>query len=274
MRLKVALVLAFFALAINLCAQIDTAYFQKEELLLIELNKKIAQSTGSDKKANEQLFLNDFKKVLEHEGSEEFLFDSLNFVGRVPTKDNKVIVFSWNIPQQGGFNNYYCIIQYYSKKDKSYKVQNLKEKIGFLSQSPQMLATVDFWPGALYYEIIPNKYKGDMYYTLLGFDFNNLISNRKVIEMIKIDDDNIEFTTDKFQYDNQLQTRIIFEYAERAQMVLKYNPDKEMIFYDHLSPYKPSLEGKYQFYGPDFSYDGFIFVDGIWQHQNDINPGL
>ncbi len=274
MRLKVALVLAFFALAINLCAQIDTAYFQKEELLLIELNKKIAQSTGSDKKANEQLFLNDFKKVLEHEGSEEFLFDSLNFVGRVPTKDNKVIVFSWNIPQQGGFNNYYCIIQYYSKKDKSYKVQNLKEKIGFLSQSPQMLATVDFWPGALYYEIIPNKYKGDMYYTLLGFDFNNLISNRKVIEMIKIDDDNIEFTTDKFQYDNQLQTRIIFEYAERAQMVLKYNPDKEMIFYDHLSPYKPSLEGKYQFYGPDFSYDGFIFEDGIWQHQNDINPGL
>ncbi len=274
MRLKVFLLFTFFASVTLLHAQTDTAYFQKEELHLIELNKTIAQSTGAEKKKNEQRFLNNFKTILSHQGSEDFLFDSLKFVGRVPTEDNKVIVFTWNIPQQGGFNNYYCIIQYYSKKDKSYKIQPLKEKIGFLSQSPQMLATVDFWPGVLYYEIIPSKYKGEMYYTLLGFDFNNLLSNRKVIEMIKIEDDKIVFTTDKFQYEEKLQTRMVFEYAERAQMVLKYNPKEDMIFYDHLSPFKPSLEGKHQFYGPDFSYDGFIFEDGIWQHQSDINPQL
>jgi len=39
-----------------------------------------------------------------------------------------------------------------------------------------------------------------------------------------------------------------------------------MIIFDHLSPSKPSYTGNYQFYGPDFSYDGLeVLMDiGTW----------
>jgi hypothetical protein len=64
--------------------------------------------------------------------------------------------------------------------------------------------------------------------------------------------------------------RIIFEFNERVQVTLEYNEVMKMIVFDHLSPSRPSLEGQYQFYGPDFSYDGLLFEDGIWKHYSDI----
>ena len=45
-------------------------------------------------------------------------------------------------------------------------------------------------------------------------------------------------------------------------MMLRYDDKLKMIVFDHLSPSKPSYEGKYQYYGPDFSYDGLIFEKG------------
>jgi hypothetical protein len=53
-------------------------------------------------------------------------------------------------------------------------------------------------------------------------------------------------------------------------MSLRYDPQKKMIVFDHLSPTKPSLEGQYEFYGPDFTYDGLKFEKGVWEHYQNI----
>jgi hypothetical protein len=47
-------------------------------------------------------------------------------------------------------------------------------------------------------------------------------------------------------------------------MSLRYDPTHKRIVFDHLSPSKPSYEGNYEFYGPDFSYDAFTFIDNTW----------
>jgi len=44
-----------------------------------------------------------------------------------------------------------------------------------------------------------------------------------------------------------------------------------MIVFDHLSPSKPSLVGVYEFYGPDFSYDGYKFEKGMLELYPDID---
>ena len=38
----------------------------------------------------------------------------------------------------------------------------------------------------------------------------------------------------------------------------------KMIMFDHLSPSRPSYTGNYEYYGPDFSYDGFRFEKDAW----------
>ena len=53
-------------------------------------------------------------------------------------------------------------------------------------------------------------------------------------------------------------------------MSLRYEKKKKMIVFDHLSPSSPSLKGKYEYYGPDFTYDGFSFKKGIWHYRKNL----
>lgn len=252
----------------------DTAYFHAKENMLLEIHTRISTAEGANKKQLELAFRDSLIRVIQHPEASLHHFDSINVFGRVSTKNNSLIVYNWNIPQKGGFNNYYCIVQHYSKTKKGYKTTIFEEQAGFLNRDPKALATPLTWPGALYYEIIATKYKGKTFYTLLGFDFNNLLSNRKVIEVIVIDEfDMLVFEPNMFHQAGRVHNRIILEYNERVQTMLRYSENDKMIIYDHLSPMRPSMEGQFQFYGPDLSYDGFSFEGGVWIHQSNIQSG-
>lgn len=57
-------------------------------------------------------------------------------------------------------------------------------------------------------------------------------------------------------------------------MILRYNEQEDIIVCDHLSPGNPKMKGKYEYYGPDFSYDAFDFEKGKWFHKSDIDPDV
>lgn len=265
----------FFALSLVAFSlegkEIDTTFFRAQERMLIEQHSKIAKAKGNVKKELELSFRDSVLKVIQYDEATNFEFDSVKIFGRIVSSDDKLIVYTWNIPQAGGFHNYYCIIQYYQKKLKKHTAVVLNEQAGFLNKNQQGIASPNNWPGALYYEIIPSKYKGVTTYTLFGFDFNSIVSNRKVIEVLSFDDSgNLQFKPQAFIYEGKKLNRIVFEYNEQVQMSLNYQHETQTIIFDHLSPMKPSLQDQYQFYGPDLSYDGFVFEDGIWVHQSDI----
>jgi len=56
-------------------------------------------------------------------------------------------------------------------------------------------------------------------------------------------------------------------------MSLKFHEKKKknLIIFDHLSPTSPQLEGMYDFYVPDGSYDGFTWEKGKWIYIKDID---
>ena len=54
-------------------------------------------------------------------------------------------------------------------------------------------------------------------------------------------------------------------------MMMRYIPELDMIVFDHLSPSRPEYAGDLRFYGPDFSYDGFKFIKGVWVLQSDLD---
>ena len=41
------------------------------------------------------------------------------------------------------------------------------------------------------------------------------------------------------------------------------------IVFDHLVPELPTLEGMYDFYIPDMTYDGYKWENGIWEYHED-----
>ena len=151
-------------------------------------------------------------------------------------------------------------------------VFRLHDKSPEISQPESEILSPEKWWGALYYQVLVNKYKGERLYTVIGLDMNDRYSNKKVIDVLTFNDKNIPvFGHPVFRTDGKLKSRIIFEYAEDVVMIVRYNEENKMIVFDHLSPIDQGLRNNPRYYAPDSSYDGFRFRRGVWEFIPDID---
>lgn len=272
MKSRLILVVLFLS-GLYSFAQHDTLLIKEYEDSLYLLFKKTAQS--KDDKIKETINLeisNILEKALSLGASFDYGFDSLKHVGKIYSPDKKVRVFTWNLPYNDGTHRYYGFIQSRKSKNDPVELFKLVDKSEEIMEPEREILYPDKWFGSLYYEVIDYKYKGVIYYILLGFDFNDFFSSKKIIDVFYLNEENNPvFGKPVFESGRKLLTRIIFEFSARVSMTLKYNSEKELIVYDHLSPSRPSLEGKFQFYGPDFSYDAMKFEEGIWKVMTDVD---
>lgn len=271
------LLMLFLLLLISypaLSETVDSIFFKKEIsqiIMCIDSMKKV-------KSDSVKFIINDqitkyLEIVLKNSDSYTMHFDTLKHIGKVYSPDNKFRVFSWNIPLTDGKNKFFAIIQANSGKDKLCKLYKLKDNsLNFKGNITDTCFTADNWYGALYYEILPRKIGKKIIYTLLGMHFNDLFSNRKIIESMYFDDNGDPvFGAPIFLYEGRMQNRVVFEYSINAVMSLKYNERLKMIVFDHLSPPSQLYNGNFKFYGPDFTFDGFKFGKNKWVHYQNVN---
>jgi hypothetical protein len=267
---KLTLILVALTWNFSFSQKIDSLFFSSKEEVLLQLHEEITNAPIKTKGDAEKIFQDTLVQILRKQASFYYTFPQLKNIGRISSDDGQLNIFSWNIPESGGFNSYYCVLQYSPKRSDLVYVYPLHEAMHKATKDNQMISDTNTWVSSLYYEIVTTKYKGQVFYTLLGFNFNDILSNIKLIDILSFDNNKPYFPSGKFVYEGKVLNRIVFEYNERVQMTLEYNPTMKMIIFDHLSPSRPSLEGNYQFYGPDFSYDALLFDDDIWKHQSDV----
>lgn len=251
----------------------DTLSIHKYEQMLSELFSNISKTNNDiERERINNMIVDNMEQVLSIEGSFSYPFDSLKNIGKIVSPDNKLRIFTWNLPYINGTHKYFGFIQYYPPNENKFLLYKLIDCSDNYESPENLILSDTSWLGALYYEIIEKKYKGFTYYTLIGFDFNSLLTAKKIIEVLYFKDDKVPvFGKAIFNYQNKLCNRIIFEYSSKVSMGLKYNRDLKMIVFDHLSPSKPSYTGHFMYYGPDFSYDGLDFKDGIWHEVRDVD---
>jgi hypothetical protein len=65
----------------------------------------------------------------------------------------------------------------------------------------------------------------------------------------------------------------MFEYASEVSMSLKYNASRKQIIFSHLAPNTPDqmMEGQFQYYGPDGSFDALSMKKGNWVYDPAID---
>ena len=250
----------------------DTLSIHKYEQTLNELFSNMSGNNDIERERINNMIVDNMEQVLSIEGSFSYPFDSLKNIGKIVSPDNKLRIFTWNLPYINGTHKYFGFIQYYPPNENEFLLYKLIDYSDNYDSAENLILSDTSWLGALYYEIIEKKYKGFTYYTLLGFDFNSLLTAKKIIEVLYFTDNKVPvFGKAIFNYQNKLCNRIIFEYSSKVSMSLKYNKDLKMIVFDHLSPSKPSYTGHFMYYGPDFSYDGLDFKDGIWHEIHDVD---
>lgn len=259
-------------------------------------------TTDQEKFAFNELFIVELEKTLKDEHSFNYPFDSLKNIARIYAPDESFRLFNWNLPLENGTHEFFCLIQVKASSDNDYRVFKLTDKSAEVESPETMILTAERWYGALYYKIILSKYKDKKYYTLLGWDGNNLLSTKKLIDVLSFKSNGKpQFGAAIFKKykEKEKPVRIIFEYSSRSIMALRYekqyvhviiqSKDKKnkkdkikiepMILFDHLTPLdsrlnvgNPDLIGQYQFYVPETNVlDGFILKEGRWYFTKDID---
>ena len=242
-----------------------------EDSLFLLFEQFQTMGTVEEKQALNASILDYMESCLVLPESFEYRFDSLSKrVGILKAEDMQFRVFTWNIPMGPFTHEYHGIVQVNDQHENTCRVHVLSDR-----NIPDLLQTEtgkDMWPGALYYDLRRNKHGNEVIYTLMGFNFHDRYSDKKIIEVLHFDNDmNPLFGKPVFNTPSGIQYRVVFEYSGDVAMNLRYNPYMKMIVYDHLSPIEPELRDHPRFYAPDFSYDGYKFKRGIWEYQADLD---
>lgn len=277
----------YIFLAIPICFvgqkndSLKNLYAQKIEQL-----KDIQHQVFYSKKEGERLAANkEFIKAIESIASSKnalnFPFDSLKDISTLEPKNKKFKLLTWNIPKDDETHLFFGFLMVNNSKRvktglfkhetiEGYEYFKLVDKSGSIKNPETYIGTPDKWFGMLYYELIEN----DDYYTLLAWDGNDKLVQRKYIDVLYFKTDGTPvFGKDVFKFPRKNPKRMMFEYSSDVTMSLKQNTKNGSIVYSHLAPREEGtvMSGLYQYYGPDGSFDSMYQKKGKWVIDEDVD---
>lgn len=234
-----------------------------------------ALKSDEKKELKNQNIIETLKDFLHNNLSFDHAIDTLKYLSCVKSSDNALRIYTWNLNYSDGSYKYFGFVQ--QKEGGKINVYSLDDRRNrnFNISPRQNLEyyTTSEWYGCIYYECVTKKWNSRTYYTLIGWDGADNLINRKIIEVLSFTKRGIPvFEKKMFKANRVISSKMIFEYADRATMLLRYNSKHDIIVIDHLSPSEDRFKDIHQYYGPDMSYDALEFKGGRWLLESDIDP--
>ena len=263
-----------FLLNISL-ANAQTKTLVEYENELNELSIDIVSNANEESKiVSSENFKKLLLEALQLKESFDYPFKIIIAISILKSND-KLKIYNWALPLADETFQYFGILQIKVKKDQ-YKLVELIDKSNDIKKPEIQTLTDKMWYGALYYEIIHDKKLGDNTYTLLGWDGDYNLTNKKIIDAVTISNSGtVKFGSPIFKTGKKAQKRVLFTYAETAVMSLKYHPKDQRIIFDFLVPTGSNLEGVYEYYGPSLNrFDAYFIDKNHWEFQKDVDIQL
>ena len=264
--------------------QTDDSIFNKfkiAERQLIKIEKGFNSRKEIDRIEANKKFIAAWDLIVSDKNILNYSFDSLNGVSILSPKNNKFKLITWNLNKDDGTHTFfgYLLInnskrikkgffkhetveayEHFKLLDKSWQIKNPETYIG----------SSDKWFGMLYTQLI----ECDDFYTLIAWDGNDKLTQRKFIDVLYFKPNGeAVFGKDVFKFPRKNPRRLMFEYSSDVTMSLKFNEKKNQIVYSHLAPREEGtvLEGQFQYYGPDGSFDALELRKDKWVTLEDID---
>lgn len=237
------------------------ARFQ-DSLLMISRQTFDAPS-NTERFASNAAFIRTLVNALKTPYSYQYGFDSLKNISILKSPDQKFRVFTWYVPLDDGTYRFFGSIQM-ATTDGKLKLFPLIDQTEQLKDAHAVTGNKE-WFGARYYEVLPLVQAGKpASYILIGWKGNNSKTSKKVIDILSFEKDGPLFG--KAVFDGPKGTkpgnRIIFEYNRGNSMTLTTDKTVNMIVFDHLAPMAPEMEGNFEYYASDLSFDAYKIVNG------------
>jgi hypothetical protein len=247
---------------------------KKEDSLKLYAKDLVTDSLTNNRMRSDSFFTRILIRSFLVKNSFYYPFDSVKGVSTLYAPDSSFKIMTWSITYNEDLCQQRGVIQFPGKNG-----------------SPQFTPLYDYstrtpypedsardhkhWVGAIYYNIVQTKYNNRNYYTLFGYDPNTPRTNKKWIEVLTFDDNNMPvfggryFSFAKDSAKRPDQFRYFIEYKKQASATVDYDPDLKMILIDHLisETDEPDLP---QTFVPDGDYEGFKWTNGKWLHIDKV----
>jgi hypothetical protein len=252
---------------------------QKEDSLKKYANEMIQAINPQNRFKADSLFTKMFVRALKINGSFHYPFDSLETISKLYPPDSSFRIFTWQLVISDNVVRQHGAIQM-KTEDGTLKLFPLIDKSDVTIDIDDTTGNNKGWIGAVYYRMVETKAANKSYYTLLGYDENNIRSNRKIIEVLHFENGEPQFGGRYFSFDNDAVkrpgvSRYIMEYKKSTGPRLTYDENLDMIVFEHLESESNEPKKKFTLI-PDGDYEGFKWNNGQWVHVekvfNQITP--
>ena len=244
-----------------------------EDTLKVIAHKIMNAESEEQRRLANNAFITNLNQALQYEKSFAFPFDSLVTISRIKSPDNIFRIFNWLLRKDNGTYEYYCIVHYHNKRRKRYDLIALTDNSANIRNPEHADLDAANWYGGLIYDIAYIKKTGLKYYTILSYDLNDSYSRKKILDVMYFSGKNkIKFGLPIFKRSkNESQKRVILEYDSKTSVSVKYHKEKKQIIFDHLVPTRKDLEGLYEYYIPEGTFNSYNFKNGKWWLEEDID---
>lgn len=265
-----------------------------EDSLIRLRNTAIHAPTELERYQANEDFMNLLESVLNEPNSFKFGWDSVRNFSVLTSPDASFKLFTWAVEKNDRTVENFGFIHVRNDNRKKYVLFPLNDKRHNIDYPKTYVGNQNNWYGAVYYKIIPLKTESKTYYTLLGYNANNLFTNEKVIEVLYFKSSGKPvFGATIFKKYPEKVSRVIFEYAKNSTFSLKYERHgydvatgkrdakthrriyetvySDMIVFEQLIPLEDGLDGIPSFAVPEASlHQGFIPDKGKWLFVNSV----
>lgn len=242
---------------------------KKEDSLKVLAIKIIQGRTGGERFEADSEFTKMFVRALKIKNSFHYDFDSLITISKLSPTDSSFKIFTWQMVINDNVVRQHGAIQMRTT-DGSLKLFPLIDKSDVTLNMADTVGNNFGWIGAVYYRIIQTRANNANFYTLLGYDENNIRSNKKIVEVLSFDNGQPMFGGSYFVFSEtnpaeRFGKRLILEYKKNASPRLVWDTEQEMIVYEHLVPENTGDDPKKKYsYVGDGDYEGLQWKNGKW----------
>jgi len=228
---------------------------------------------ASDRFTADSIFTKILVRALVIKNSFYYPFNSLENISKLFSPDSSFKIFTWQMVINENMIRQHGAIQM-KTEDGSLQLLPLIDKSDIIINQEDTVTNNRSWIGAIYYKIIPTKNGNKRFYTLIGYDENNIRSTKKIIETLEFINGEPIFGSHLFSFSEDSKklpplSRFILEFKKNTGARVNYDSELEMIILEHLESESNEPSKKWTFI-PDGDYEGFKWKNGKWHHINKV----
>lgn len=276
MLYKSLAVFAFFILVLDKAAFAQSTGLKvMEDSLVVTADSMYSAFIADERVVYNEKFVKQLVRALKIQGSYSYPFNELQKrINIIAPEDKKFRIFNWSIAPTDITRRYYGAIQMNSDDLKLYPLFDYSNNLS--KGAEDSVLTGGKWYGALYYRIMSHDVDGETIYTLFGLNASNAISNKKVMDPLKITAAGPVFGAPIFNVrsegrPNERVNRFIIEYKKEVQASMNWDAELNAVYFDKLVSQVNDPNRKYT-YVPSGEYDGFKWEGGHWNYVQNLIP--